>query len=76
MGGTLILNGSLSNGAAGLISAGTGSEILVNSGLAVNIGVISLTGGVFDNGGNAINNTGQISGLWHIARGFRSQWAD
>ena len=61
-GGTLILNGSVSNTSAGLISTGSGSEVLVNSGLATNSGTIGLAGGIFDNGGNAMNNAGQISG--------------
>ena len=61
-GGTLILNGNVSNTSAGLISSGSGSEVLINSGLATNNGIISLTGGIFDNGGNAMNNANQISG--------------
>ncbi len=62
LGGSLFLGGTLSNPAAGLLTSGTGTELYVTAGLTTNAGIINLTGGVFDNGGHALNNTGQISG--------------
>ena len=62
-GGSLILNGSVTNASTGVMAAGAGSEILVSGGLAVNSGAISLSGGIFSNNGNAMNNTGSISGF-------------
>ena len=64
-----MLTGSIANPAGGLIRISTGNELLVNSGLAANAGVISLTGGTFDNGGHAIVNTGEISGYGTFASG-------
>jgi hypothetical protein len=61
VGGTLILSGAGST-SGGLIASSNGNKVLFTKGLASNAGTISLTGGTFDNGGNAISNTGQISG--------------
>jgi fibronectin-binding autotransporter adhesin len=67
LGGTLSIGGALTNPAGGLLTAGTGSKLLVTAGLATNAGIINLTGGTFDNGGHPLDNTGQISG-WGIFR--------
>jgi len=67
LGGSLFISGSLSNPAAGILTAGAGSELFVTAGLAINAGIINLTGGIYDNGGHPLNNTGQISG-WGIFR--------
>ncbi len=62
--GSLVLNGSVANNAGGLITANDGGGVIVNQGLAVNGGRISLNGGTFDNNGHAMTNTnaGQIAG--------------
>jgi autotransporter-associated beta strand protein len=67
--GTLVFGGTLLNPAGGLLTAGAGSKLFITGGLAANHGVINLAGGVFDNGGNPLNNTvnGQMSG-WGIFR--------
>jgi fibronectin-binding autotransporter adhesin len=62
-GGTLSVNGTLSNSASGTIAVDAASKIFVGQGLATNAGVISMTGGTFDNNSVAMNNTGQISGF-------------
>ena len=69
MGGTLTLNGQLTNLTGGLLAVDAGSKMLVTQGLTANAGIINLTGGTFDNGGLALSNgvTGQISG-WGIFR--------
>jgi fibronectin-binding autotransporter adhesin len=69
LGGTLFVNGTISNTATGLLTAGMGNQLLVTAGLATNSGIINLTGGTFDNGGHPLNNaaSGQISG-WGIFR--------
>ena len=68
-GGTLNISGTLTNPAAGLLAASTGNTLLVSSGLAVNAGIISLTGGTFDNGNQPLNNTGQITGYGTLRTG-------
>ncbi len=60
--GTLVLSGALQNGAQGLIQPEAGSQITVLLGLATNLGTISLTGGIFDNNGFALSNSGEITG--------------
>ena len=69
LGGTLFVNGTISNTATGLLTAGMGNQLLVTAGLSTNSGIINLTGGTFDNGGHPLNNaaSGQISG-WGIFR--------
>jgi hypothetical protein len=67
LGGTLSLGGAVQNEADGLLTAGSGSKLLVTAGLTTNAGVINLTGGTFDNNGHALNNMGQISG-WGLLR--------
>ena len=51
MGGTLTLNGQLTNPTGGLLAVDAGSKMLVTQGLTANAGIINLTGGTFDNGG-------------------------
>jgi hypothetical protein len=60
--GTLTFSGSVTNATSGLMAALSGAKILVTSSLRINAGVISLSGGTFDNNGQPLNNTGQISG--------------
>lgn len=61
MGGTLNLSAATST-SAGLISASAGSKVLFSLGLPANSGVISLSGGTFDNNGHPTTNFGQITG--------------
>jgi hypothetical protein len=63
IGGTLTLGGAVSNGTAGVITAGSGSRVLITGGLANNDGLIALSGGTFDNNNRALNNNGNISGF-------------
>ena len=67
--GSLTISGNLTNSSTGLISAGAGTNLLVSSGLNTNAGLLSLTGGIFDNGGHALNNTGQITGYGTLRTG-------
>jgi autotransporter-associated beta strand protein len=71
LGGILSVSGSLTNLANGMLSAGSGSELFATGGLATNHGVVNLTGGIFDNDGNPLNNAvnGQISGWGTFATG-------
>ena len=76
LGGTLILSGTLGN--AGLISAPSGSKVLLVDSPGVNRGTISLTGGIFDTNGNILQNTGEVSGYGTFSTGgFENgfQWA-
>ncbi len=70
-GGALVLNGSVTNATTGLITATDMATVLVNQGLASNLGKINLAGGVFDNNGHALANasTGQISGYGVLRTG-------
>ena len=67
--GTLTLFGTLANNAGGLLTADAGSKLLVSSGLAVNLGTINLTGGVFDNNSFALSNSAEISGYGTLRTG-------
>jgi hypothetical protein len=69
IGGTLAITGPLQNNPAGILRAGAGSKLLLSSGLAVNAGVVNLSGGTFDNNGLPLNNTGQLSGFGTFATG-------
>ncbi len=62
IGGTLVSAGSTTNAVGGTLTASTGNKLLVSGGLANNAGLINLTGGTFDNGGQPLTNTGEISG--------------
>lgn len=68
-GGTLILSGTVTNNAAATISIDAGSKVVVVNGLVPNTGVISLTGGTFDNNGHAMTNTNEISGYGKLSTG-------
>ena len=69
VGGTLNIAGTLTNAANGTLASDVGTKLLVSSGLATNPGLISLTGGTFDNGGHTLTNTGQITGFGTIRTG-------
>jgi hypothetical protein len=69
LGGTLALGGPVQNPAGGLIRVSVGNKLLVSTGLAANAGIISLTGGTFDNNNHPLNNTGQINGYGTFASG-------
>ena len=69
IGGTLFLTGTLLNPAGGLIRVGSGNKLLVTHGLLANAGIVNLTGGTFDNGGQPLNNMSQISGYGTFATG-------
>ncbi|MFI5378547.1 MAG: beta strand repeat-containing protein, partial [Tepidisphaerales bacterium] len=64
IGGTLVFTGPVTNSASGLISIPANGEVLMQgpSNFATNAGIISLAGGTFDNGGQLLSNTGQITG--------------
>ncbi len=62
LGGTLALGGSVTNAVGGTLAASTGNKLVFSAGLSSNAGIISLTGGTFDNNGHALTNNGQISG--------------
>jgi autotransporter-associated beta strand protein len=68
-GGTLSISGILLDPVGGLIRVGTGNKLLVTQGLQTSAGIVSLTGGTFDNGGRPLNNLGQISGYGTFATG-------
>ncbi len=62
-GGQLTLSGSGgTNTASGRVEAGTGATVFYTQGLATNAGTIALTGGRFDNNGQAVSNAGNILG--------------
>ncbi len=67
IGGTLAVDGGLTNGVGGTIAVDGGAKVLVSPGLSANAGLISMTGGTFDNGGAPMINTGSIVG-WGIFR--------
>lgn len=69
IGGILTISGALSNSAGGSILAGSGTKVLISSGLTSNAGLINPTGGTFDNNGHALTNTGQISGYGSFRTG-------
>lgn len=69
VGGTLFLSCVLNNAAGGTLRASAGNRLVVTPGLGSNAGIISLTGGTFDNNGNALDNTGQITGYGTFASG-------
>jgi hypothetical protein len=52
-----------------LIRVGTGNKLLVTNGLLASAGIVNLTGGTFDNGGQPMNNLGQVSGWGTFATG-------
>ena len=62
IGGVLSITGALTNAAGGAIYASSGNKVLVNSGLATNSGLISLTGGTFDNNNLPLLNNGTVTG--------------
>jgi hypothetical protein len=61
-GGTLVVGGILSNNTGGTLVVDPGSKLFVSLGLVTNAGLISLSGGSFDNNGQPLNNTGSITG--------------
>jgi hypothetical protein len=67
IGGTLVLAGTISN--QGTFATGTGAKLLASKGLADNQGLISLTGGTFDNNGKAMANHGDIVGYGVLRSG-------
>ena len=69
LGGTLNLNGTVSNNSGGLMRATSGNKILVTNGMASNAGIVSLAGGILDNNGNAMSNSGQITGFGILSTG-------
>ena len=67
VGGTLVVAGTLFNNSSGTLRASSGNKLVVTQGLATNAGLISLTGGTFDNNNNPLDNTGQITGYGTFA---------
>src|SRR5439155_13055660 len=57
------------NAAAGQIQAATGNTVFFTQGLTSSAGLISLTGGAFDNNTFALSNTGRIEGRGTIRTG-------
>ena len=68
-GGNLTLADSTQNNSGGLMSVDSGSSLVIAAGLAVNLGTINLTGGVFDNNSFALANSSQISGYGTLRTG-------
>lgn len=68
-GGTLILGGTLTNASGGTLVVNQGSKLFVSAGLSVNAGLISLSGGSFDNNSKPLNNTGSITGFGTLRTG-------
>ena len=68
IGGTLNISGALTN-LSGLLAAAAGTNLLISSGLTVNSGIISLTGGTFDNNNHPLSNFGQIVGYGTLRTG-------
>ncbi len=68
IGGTLNISGALTN-LSGLLAAPAGTNLLISSGLSINGGIISLTGGTFDNNNHPLTNTGQITGYGVLRTG-------
>ena len=60
-GGKVTMAGALTNNTDGLITVRTDSKFLINQGLAVNDGVISVSGGYFDNNNYMLTNNGKIA---------------
>jgi hypothetical protein len=67
--GSLNIGGTLNNNSGGTIRLAAGSQAVVIGGLATNSGIISLTGGTFDNNGHALSNANQISGYGTLSTG-------
>jgi hypothetical protein len=67
--GSLNFGGTLTNNAGGTIRVATGTQAVVISGLTTNSGIISLTGGTFDNNGHALLNSNQITGYGTLSTG-------
>jgi len=68
-GGALLMNGTVSNAASGLITATTGNEVIFTQGLGTNAGLISLTGGTIDTNNTSLTNSGNISGYGILRTG-------
>jgi hypothetical protein len=62
-GGTLDLTGAVTNDAQGEIASTVGTEVVVGQGLGTNAGLISLSGGDFNNNNHLLTNTGEITGF-------------
>jgi hypothetical protein len=60
-GGRVTMAGTLTNPSDGLITVRTDSKLIVNQGLAVNNGVISVNAGNFDNNNYTLTNNGKIT---------------
>jgi hypothetical protein len=69
LGGSLNIGGTLNNTAGGTIRLAAGSQAVVIAGLATNSGIISLTGGTFDDNGHTLSNASQISGYGTLSTG-------
>ena len=69
IGGTLAVNGTLTNSASGQIFASAGGKVFVSQGLATNAGAINVSGGTFDNNSHPLTNTGEISGYGALRTG-------
>ena len=68
--GNLVFTGNVTNSLNGTIAAATGNKVLMQgANFPTNAGLISLAGGTFDNGGQTLDNTGQISGFGVLATG-------
>ncbi len=69
-GGQLLLSGTgNSNTFGGTIQVAAGTSILVTQGMAINVGLIALTGGQFDNNGLSMTNYGSITGNGSFSSG-------
>ncbi len=69
LGGTLSIPSAITNTATGTLTASSNNKLLLFTGLATNAGLISLTGGTFDNNGHNLTNTGSITGYGILRAG-------
>ena len=69
VGGTLTLAGTISNSPQGVITTAGGSKLVLTAGLATNAATIELAGGVVDNNGHPLSNTGIIDGYGVLRTG-------
>ncbi len=69
LGGTLAISAPFFNNGAGTLRVSTGNKLVISTGLANNNGIISLTGGTFDNNNFPMTNNNNIAGFGTLATG-------
>ena len=74
VGGQLVLAGLYLSEPSSAIRSAAGTSIVVLQGMGTNTGLIALTGGSFDNNGNAMTNYGSMLGNGIISTGGLSNY--